>query len=55
MLFPLCLSDVYPAHMFPQTGMHTHKRTHTHAQENTDMKGGAFWQADQGQQGLFDQ
>lgn len=29
-------SDVYPAHMFPQTGMHTH------AQENTEMRGGAF-------------
>lgn len=34
--FFLHLSDVYSAHMFPQTGMHTH------AQENTAMRGGAF-------------
>lgn len=41
-----CLS---PAHMFPQTGMHTHTRS-----GNTDIRGGAFWHADQGQQGLYD-
>lgn len=40
--------DIYSTHMFPQTGMHTH------APKNTDMRGGAFWPPDQGQQGIFD-